>query len=145
MRKILVARTARQKDYGVQIVDLHSQLYQVAMAQNTLRLPAWELRHGRPARVAFDILHRLRREIPPSASLGDVSAYYRKLVVEWYGYWLHGDIPVGDFLNAIEKGLGLALSGDADFTRPLRELNKQFPYKQAPENLEGEDSNEKNN
>ncbi len=43
MRKIRVAQTARQKDYGVQIVDLHSQLYHVVMAQNTLGLLAWEL------------------------------------------------------------------------------------------------------
>ncbi len=81
-------------------------------------------------------MHRLRREIPPSASLGDVSAYYRKVAVGWDGYWLHGDIPVGDFLNAIEKVFCLALSsltteavlwsGDADFTRPLRELTSNF-------------------
>jgi len=137
MRKIRIAPTAKSKNFGVQIVDLHSELFQVRVCYETLgaSLSESELRRGKPARRAFALLQKLRAAVPSEARLGDVSSYYHKVAVavavEWDGYWLHGDIPVVDFLNAIEAALGLALSGDADFTRPLRELNRRFPYREA--------------
>lgn len=121
-----------KKDFGIMLVDLHSQIGQVATCHKVLgdRLSREELRRGKPARWAFSQLTLLRQAISPNAQLRDVSGYYRCFAIEHQGgYWLHGFIDAHAFLDAIECGLNLALSGDADFTEPLRELNERFPYR----------------
>ena len=133
MRQIKVAPTVPHLKWniGVALIDLHSQLFQVAAGYETLHdcLSEKELRRGRPVRHAFAKLEKLREAIPPGALLRDVSNYYKNFASGWRTYWIHGFIPVSDFLSAIEKGLNLALTGDRDFTRPVKELNSRFPYR----------------
>lgn len=119
------------KDFGIALIDLHSAFFQVAACCNALQphLSERELRSVWLVRHTFYLLKSLREAIPKNSLLRDVSNYYKKVATGWYGYWLHGFIPVSDFLSAIEQGLDLALAGDKNYTRPLRDLSKRFPYR----------------
>jgi hypothetical protein len=136
MRKMKVAQTdnsrsKKKRNYGLILVDLHSSLSLIASASHMMHTKVSKtlLANSFHVRQARENIHILRESFSSDCLLRDISAYYRNFAIQHQGgYWIHGNIKVHAFLDAIEQSISLALTGNVDFTRPLRALNKRYPY-----------------
>jgi hypothetical protein len=125
-----VRKEKKKRNYSLILVDLHSDLPLIAQdwIQMHDTLSKQELEQGFSVRKARRNIRLLREAFPDDCLLRDVSYYYRHFACEHEGgYWLHGFIPLADYLYAVETSINLALSGK-DFRHPFRDLNKRYPY-----------------